>query len=1267
MNRVHEAASAAEAKSGEARPDDRVPGNPHISPTQPDSGETGTAVEIPRSAVLLEARSMVRFAFYSWLLFASSMPLVQAQSPYELEAFGRDEPRTIFFRRETLVFSTDVPQWRAAVTPFAGVVNKGVHEELCQPHLDENLMRCRDLNALDERELAVLHYNINARETECDGNLQIGEYFAGHWLYLPGCGLSANINATQQTIPVQDTSRFRMDVGLVPGFNDDIVIVPKVGGVPQWELAEQVTLLSIDPGLDPGQVLGGGGSITVLRGQYGTTPRAFNASTAWVAPHAHEGPWGGATYNRLLWEYNFDPSCPQDSGGRQAKDVLHQELSEILINDPATNFYDGIEFDISRFDKSGWYAGRRIDIDFDGQADHDDLAKQRTYGRGVLTFYSELRDILGPDRLILADGGMEDSQRAFGILNGMESEGFPDLWDVEGTTIELNRWSNLINRLEFWNENGYQPNLNYVVIKNFLSQGTSITPPDNIVRLAAATAVCTDSAFAYLVNPGTGFGVWDEVDKGNGEFGWLGEPRGPTRRLGLEVPDELFGLGAPEAGFRNRWRSSDASITQQDGEFLKIDPYAGRDPAFATLTSYVRLGGNTEILVSMDVRGDGMAEFNGFEVPRTLKCRHLNAAGEMHSAAGSLQGDGGAVSVGLGIQTPEVVRTPEDGVSALVGEETRTVTFLLRDLPSKTFRLELEFEIEGDEALYISNLRLHAGADWMAREFDHGAVLANPSDRRKTYDLEALFPGRSYEYLSHRSEQANEPTGAAPGQLTLDPHTGLFLVDVSAPTARFEAGSSYGTSALAVDFQDKSRGDITQFDWDFGDGSSSNEASPTHLFGPGVYDVSLTVSGPTGTDTHTERALVVVDPNLISQTDTHVQSFGDPDWKHDEWDGKGFVPMGLHSSGAYFAGAEDWSRIYPDYMLADGSESALRWTLPGNLGQAPVGVSVDLPGIRKRNVNGGDGTLFSLWRDTQRVVEPRHLVWDDWQGFDLSYGTRLFAGQSIGMHLAERNAFFHDGTYVEPSITTWRAPTSGAPVANFSADGSIGSAPFGVQFTDRSLYGVQQWAWDFDDDGQTDSTARNPYFTYNAPGVYGVRLVVNGGADEFYWPAMIRARASWRATQGFPTSAPGSNTYGAGWSAWEWRPGLGYSPMNAWNAAAGCFQGAQTWSRVYLNYQSAHGAHSVRAWQAPSDGLYEIAGDIENGQTTCGDGVKVAIRHNGRRIWGPIIMEANESSSMEHRFLLSMQQGDLIQFHVDPRTSAGCDDAVWIPTVTRMD
>lgn len=75
--------------------------------------------------------------------------------------------------------------------------------------------------------------------------------------------------------------------------------------------------------------------------------------------------------------------------------------------------------------------------------------------------------------------------------------------------------------------------------------------------------------------------------------------------------------------------------------------------------------------------------------------------------------------------------------------------------------------------------------------------------------------------------------------------------------------------------------------------------------------------------------------------------------------------------------------------------------------------------------------------------------------------------------------------------------TQEPPAANFSTNITGGLAPLVVQFADYSRYALV-WNWDFDNDGISDSTEKDPVYEYKAPGNYTVNLTVsnaNGAAS----------------------------------------------------------------------------------------------------------------------------------------------------------------------------
>jgi len=69
----------------------------------------------------------------------------------------------------------------------------------------------------------------------------------------------------------------------------------------------------------------------------------------------------------------------------------------------------------------------------------------------------------------------------------------------------------------------------------------------------------------------------------------------------------------------------------------------------------------------------------------------------------------------------------------------------------------------------------------------------------------------------------------------------------------FSAMPTTGPTPLEVQFTDESARDFNSWSWDFGDGGTSNEQNPMHVYTrPGPFTVSLNVSGPCGSGTETK-------------------------------------------------------------------------------------------------------------------------------------------------------------------------------------------------------------------------------------------------------------------------------------------------------------------------------------------------------------------------------------------------------------------------------
>jgi PKD repeat protein len=71
-----------------------------------------------------------------------------------------------------------------------------------------------------------------------------------------------------------------------------------------------------------------------------------------------------------------------------------------------------------------------------------------------------------------------------------------------------------------------------------------------------------------------------------------------------------------------------------------------------------------------------------------------------------------------------------------------------------------------------------------------------------------------------------------------------------------------------------------------------------------------------------------------------------------------------------------------------------------------------------------------------------------------------------------------------------------APVADFTADKTSGTAPLTVNFTNTTTGTATAYAWDFNNDGTPDSTTTNAAYTFQTPGTYPVKLTATGAGGS---------------------------------------------------------------------------------------------------------------------------------------------------------------------------
>lgn len=137
------------------------------------------------------------------------------------------------------------------------------------------------------------------------------------------------------------------------------------------------------------------------------------------------------------------------------------------------------------------------------------------------------------------------------------------------------------------------------------------------------------------------------------------------------------------------------------------------------------------------------------------------------------------------------------------------------------------------------------------------------------------------------------------------------------PVADFSASPTSGPVPLTVAFTDHSRGWITQYFWEFGDGDTSTAKDPEHTYdAPGTYTVRLTVRGPGGESTKMKRDLIHGQrPALFRITDVSIEP------KHPFIGDEVSIEVTIENSGE--VGGSEEVRLYINDILATAQHLSL--------------------------------------------------------------------------------------------------------------------------------------------------------------------------------------------------------------------------------------------------------------------------------------------------------------------------------------------------------
>lgn len=661
------------------------------------------------------------------------------QDKLDLELLNGDYPRAFFFRKAEHISSTDsYVQWSQNFERLMGIEGKALDEEVVGR--SDNIVFFNKFKEDHPNQLVLLHFNGNGRNPDYETE----NFFAGHWLYYNGVKILSDLSDNEEIseIKVADATKFKTDIGRFGNSNEDIGLCRlDAEGKPDWNFSEQVKLLSIDYDNN---------TIVVKRACYGSRQISLSAGESYAAAHVSSGPWCGGC--NLQWFYNYSLRGPKDKNGKGCSEVFAIDVAKRFLPGGELELFDGVEFDVIFEDIRKHYftfmdyavnSTRAPDTNADGVSDDGSFEGVNYYGEGVMHFLRQLRDLLGDTKIIMGDGNETAQQRAFGIVNGIESEGWPNAND-----FAVQGWSAGINRNLFWDRNSRIPKMSYINLK--WGDGLPESQVLNLNRMVIAASCLTNSAIAMHYSPEPALDpdlvdIWDELVMGEeNKKGWLGEPMGEIVHLAKQS-ENVLGTLTLEQLYSKLTPVDDSKVTiSLEQESIKIESDFPDD---------------MEIILS-DI------PCSGTDLSLFMNCSALakeNRSPEI----------GRAFYVTPTFYDPAI---KDKLYYSYANEIEFESVFYFLNVQQENF--EVKIKIESGEPFYIHSIEAYNHPDLVAREFEKGVIVANPSPDPHQFNLLEIFGNDKFRRLKGSSNQDPATNnGASTGSIVeVNGKDALFII-----------------------------------------------------------------------------------------------------------------------------------------------------------------------------------------------------------------------------------------------------------------------------------------------------------------------------------------------------------------------------------------------------------------------------------------------------------------------------------------------------------
>lgn len=570
-----------------------------------------------------------------------------------------------------------------------------------------------------------------------------------HIQYLPGTSVSEPVDKDQRAITLDEhinINKIRSGDPEGLGNNYGTLVYLDKDGNQDWGKSEFVALTEYKKRPQ---------ELTIIRGVLDTSPLSYPYG-AYFAPAANLGNKGAYDGDDTKFIFNYSAWAPLDSQGSRTSEALSSIMIDWFSPGGPLEDQTGIMFDV--LDRNP--RPNNVDTNVDGVVDEGyDERGVNMFELGIYDFVRRLRIGLGEDRIITGDGiiqAREQRPRVYNLYNGIELEGFTSWADAYITL-----WSDTMNLMSFHqsrNPSDHPFNLIAPKFRDLGGVGT-LEYSDvgglynmNVVGCAIVNAACSGRHFQTTED-----GDYTLVDLAMGgdkeDPQWLGKAMGKKIHLGLQARDLLEGKGVSMANnFVSKWTAGEDDVhVKKVGDTLVIsadDTDGWSEEVMSATLNDVKIPAG-DVIIKFEVLANDPNEFP--------------------------DGTGRYFNVLAHDRFNQDVALTADSLTAMADTEWYPVSFYYREAGPAT--IDIELNIDGKQDFAVRNVEIHSATDAVAREFEHGVALLNPSNKPYTFDIESLFPGAELKELRSTGHDIffTKQGEVVTGDYQLAPYSGTFL------------------------------------------------------------------------------------------------------------------------------------------------------------------------------------------------------------------------------------------------------------------------------------------------------------------------------------------------------------------------------------------------------------------------------------------------------------------------------------------------------------